>query len=98
MPAVARQNDQFKTGHPGDAVSKLTGPSSDVFADGIGVERQGDPSVPHRIQNGSQVSTHTVKISGGSSTVFVNGKPIARVGDSIDAGKISTGSSTVFAG
>lgn len=98
MPAVARQNDQFRTGHAGDSVSSLTSPSTDVFANGIGVERKGDPSAPHWIKNGRRWSIHTVNITGGSSTVFVNGKPIARVGDSIDNGAITKGSDDVFAG
>lgn len=98
MPAVARQNDSFKTGHGCTTVSKITGPSSDVFANGIGVERKGDPSVVHTINSGKKCRPHQVNIKSGSSTVFVNGKPIARVGDSIDNGSISSGSPTVFAG
>lgn len=94
MPAVARQFDPFKTGHRSVPLSKITGPSSDVFANGLGVERRGDPSIRHQIGS----SAHIVNISGGSSTVFVNNKPIARVGDSIDAGAISAGSPDVFAG
>lgn len=98
MPKVARQNDQFKTGHGCATTSTVTGPSTDVFANGRGVERQGDPSVVHSIKRGSKCKPHTVNISGGSSTVFVNGKPIARVGDAIDSGSITTGSDNVFAG
>lgn len=89
MPPVARQNDQFNTGHRSPPQSSLTGPSQDVFANGLGVERQGDPSVPHR---------HVVNIVSGSDTVFVNSKPIARVGDKIDSGTIIQGSPDVFAG
>ena len=96
MPAVARQNDTFSTGHGCTPVSQLTGPSSDVFANGRGVERKGDPSVVH--SEGRKCRPHTVNISGGSGTVFVNGKPIARVGDSIDQGAINAGSENVFAG
>ncbi len=98
MPKVARQNDQFKTGHGCATTSTVTGPSTDVFANGRGVERKGDPSVVHSIKRGSKCKPHTVNISGGSSTVFVNGKPIARVGDAIDNGSITTGSDNVFAG
>lgn len=94
MPAVARLNDPFKTGHPSVPVSKITKPSTDVFANNLGVERRGDPSVLHQVGRG----THIVNITGGSSTVFVNNKPIARVGDSIDKGAISSGSPNVFAG
>jgi len=98
MPAVARQGDSFSTGHGCTGQSTITGPSGNVFADGRGVERRGDPSVPHTIKSGRSCVNHTVRISSGSGTVFVNGRPIARVGDSIDAGSITSGSSTVFAG
>lgn len=98
MPAVARQNDSFKTGHGCSGTSQVTGPSTDVFANGLGVERRGDPSVVHSIRRGRKCKTHTVNIAGGSSTVFVNGRPIARVGDAIDSGSITSGSPDVFAG
>lgn len=98
MPAVARQNDSFSTGHPCTGVSALTGPSSDVFVNGRGVERRGDPSVTHTIKIGKRCVPHVVPITGGSSTVFVNGRPIARVNDSIDRGAIISGSGDVFAG
>ena len=98
MPAVARQNDRFKTGHKCTTVSTVTGPSTDVFANGRGVERKGDPSVVHSIRRGSKCKPHKVNIKGGSSTVFVNGSPIARVGDAIDKGSIISGSNNVFAG
>lgn len=100
MPQVARQNDRFSTGHGCDRTSTVTGPSSNVFANGRGVERKGDPSVVHLINSGrrGRCQPHTVNIAGGSSTVFVNGKPIARVGDSIDSGAITSGSDNVFAG
>jgi uncharacterized Zn-binding protein involved in type VI secretion len=98
MPAVARQTDSFNTGHPCVSTSQLTGPSTDVFANGLGVERQGDPSVVHPHKVGKYCVSHTVTITGGSSTVFVNGKPIARVGDAIDLGSITGGSGDVFAG
>lgn len=96
MPAVARQNDTFNTGHRCTSVSQITGPSTDVFANGRGVERKGDPSVVHG--DGRRCKPHTVNISSGSGTVFVNGRPIARVGDSIDSGAIKSGSENVFAG
>jgi uncharacterized Zn-binding protein involved in type VI secretion len=100
MPKVARQSDQFRTGHGCNTISTVTGPSTNVFANGRGVERKGDPSVVHLINSGKKgkCQPHSVKIAAGSSTVFVNGKPIARVGDSIDSGAITTGSNDVFAG
>jgi uncharacterized Zn-binding protein involved in type VI secretion len=98
MPAVARQNDSFSTGHGCTVTSTITGPSTDVFANGRGVERKGDPSVQHTIKSGRRCVPHTVNIASGSGTVYVNGKPIARIGDSIDAGSITSGSADVFAG
>ena len=98
MPAVARRGDRFNTGHKCTVTSTITGPSRDVFANGRGVERRGDPSVVHTIKIGKKCKPHSVNISGGSSTVFVNGRPIARVGDSIDNGSITSGSNNVFAG
>jgi uncharacterized Zn-binding protein involved in type VI secretion len=98
MPAVARQTDPFSTGHGCTPISQITGPSTDVFANGLGVERRGDPSVVHSTRSGRRCVPHTVPITGGSLTVFVNGKPIARVGDAIDAGSITAGSPDVFAG
>lgn len=98
MQAVARQGDNFSTGHGCTGVSSVTGPSQNVFANDIGVERKGDPSVSHTIKVGRKCVGHVVNIIGGSGTVFVNDRPIARVGDAIDAGQIITGSSTVFAG
>jgi uncharacterized Zn-binding protein involved in type VI secretion len=100
MPAVARRGDRFNTGHKCTVTSTITGPSRDVFANGRGVERRGDPSVVHTINSGRRGSCqpHTVNILNGSSTVFVNGRPIARVGDSIDNGSITSGSNNVFAG
>jgi uncharacterized Zn-binding protein involved in type VI secretion len=98
MPSVARQGDNFRTGHKCTGTSTVTGPSSNVFANGRGIERKGDPSVVHTIKRGKKCKPHSVNIASGSSTVFVNGKPIARVGDSIDSGSITSGSNNVFAG
>ena len=98
MPSVARISDSIATGHGCDGTTTLTGPSGDVFVNGLGVERQGDPTVVHRLTGTGCSVTHTAVVNSGSGTVFVNGKPIARVGDSADAGAITSGSPTVFAG
>ena len=98
MPAVARIGDPFDTGHECDAVSSIAGGSGDVFANGIGVLRVGDPSEVHEILEGGICVPHTAAIAGGSATVFVNGIPCARIGDPIDAGAITGGSPNVFAG
>jgi uncharacterized Zn-binding protein involved in type VI secretion len=98
MPAVARIGDSIATGHGCDGTTTLTGPSGNVFADGLGVERAGDPTVVHALTGRGCSISHTAAINAGSGTVFVNGSPIARVGDSADAGSITSGSPSVFAG
>jgi uncharacterized Zn-binding protein involved in type VI secretion len=98
MPAVARIGDSIATGHGCDGSTTLTGPSGNVFVNGLGVERQGDPTVVHRLTGRNCSVSHTAAVNAGSGSVFVNGKPIARVGDSADAGSITSGSATVFAG
>lgn len=98
MPPVARYADSFRTGHGCTPISTITAPSTDVIANGRGVERRGDPSVPHTVNRGSSCVPHVVKITGGSSTVIVNGRRCARIGDSIDAGAIISGSPDVIAG
>ena len=98
MPSVARIGDPFATGHPCDGASTIAGGSVNVFANGIGVSRRGDPSASHTRLVGKLCLPHTVPITGGSTTVFVNGISIARVGDAIDAGAITGGSPDVFAG
>jgi uncharacterized Zn-binding protein involved in type VI secretion len=97
MPPVARNGDPTTTGHGCDATTTVTGPSGDVFANNLGVERQGDPTVVHRLTGKDCSVTHTAAINVGSGNVFVNGKPIARVGDSTDGGAITAGSPNVFA-
>ncbi len=97
MPAVARNGDPTTTGHGCDGTTTVTGPSSNVFANNIGVERQGDPTSPHTINSGKNCVPHPAVINVGSGNVFVNGIPIARVGDSTDGGAITAGSPTVFA-
>ncbi len=98
MPAIARIGDSISTGHGCDGTTTLTGPSGDVFVNGLGVERQGDPTVVHRLTGTGCSVSHTAAVNSGSGSVFVNVKPIARVGDSADAGAITSGSGSVFAG
>jgi len=97
MPAIARIGDSISTGHGCDGSTTLTGPSGNVFANGLGVERQGDPTVVHRLTSRNCSVSNAAAVNAGSGNVFVNNKPIARVGDSADAGSITSGSSTVFA-
>ena len=101
MPAVARFGDASSTGHGCSATTTLAGPSTNVFCNGEGVERKGDPTAGHTIPNSATPPVcipHAAKVNVGSGTVFVNGEPIARVDDSCDSGVITTGSSNVFAG
>ena len=102
MPAVTRDGDATTTGHGCHTTTTVTGPSTNVFCNSKGVERKGDPTAAHTIENSATppacVSHLGAVINAGSSTVFVNGKAIARVEDSCDSGQITEGSSTVFAG
>ena len=98
MPGVTRDGDATTTGHGCDATTTVTGPSTDVFCNSLGVERKTDPTASHDITSGLECVAHTSSISTGSSTVFVNGKSIARITDTCDAGAITGGSTNVFAG
>ena len=53
MPAIARNGDPTTTGHGWDATTTVTGPSGNVFANNIGVERKGDPTSAHTILSGN---------------------------------------------
>ena len=102
MPAVTRDGDATTTGHGCHTTTTVEGPSTNVFCNTKGVERKGDPTAAHTIENSATppvcVSHLGAVINAGSSTVFVNGKAIARVEDSCDGGNITEGSSNVFAG
>lgn len=92
MPGVVRLAD-FCSGHTNAIPRPCTSASNDVFANGIGVNRQGDTWLPH----GHPV--HGGITAGGSSTVFANGLPVARIGDAINCGSTcAQGSEDVFAG
>jgi len=97
MPAVARIGDSIATGHGCDGSTTLTGPSSNVFANSLGIERRGDPTVVHAVSGRGCSVSHTASVNVGSGNVFVNSEPIARIGDSADAGSITSGSPSVFA-
>ena len=96
MPAVARNGDSTTTGHDCDASTTVVKPSTNVYANGLGVERKGDPTADHNI--GAACDPHSAVINAGSGSVFVNIRPIARIGDSTDSGAIDSGSPNVFAG
>ena len=95
MPAVTRIGDADVTHCRGR--TRAAG-SSNVFANGIGVSRQGDNNTTHLLP-GVPCPAHAAPIASGSGTVFVNGKGCGRVGDSISAcTSVAAGSSNVFAG
>ena len=72
--------------------------SSNVFANGIGVSRQGDNNTGHLLP-GAPCPSHAAPITTDSTTVFVNGKGCGRVGDGITScTSVAAGSSDVFAG
>ena len=98
MPGVTRDGDATTTGHGCDTTTTVTGPSTDVFCNSLGVERKTDPTASHEIIAGLGCVAHTSSISAGSGTVFVNSKSIARITDACDAGAITGGSTNVFAG
>lgn len=101
MPAVARQGDSISTGHPCTGVTTLTSPTGGVFnvyANGLGIECLGNPTVSHTILVGDACVPHVEVIKSASSSVFIGGIAVARVGDAADAGQIISGSPDVYAG
>ena len=95
MPAVTRIGDADVTHCSG--MTRAAG-SGNVFANGIGVSRQGDVNTTHLLP-GAPCPSHAAVISSGSGTVKVNGKGCGRVGDGITAcTSVAAGSSNVFAG
>tara|TARA_X000001316_G_C921787_1_gene36365 strand:+ start:2608 stop:2913 length:306 start_codon:yes stop_codon:yes gene_type:complete len=100
MPAVTRIGDKdVKHCTP----MTRQGGSSDVFANGIGISRQGDNNTVHNgpghTPSHPSCTAHAAPIAKGSSTVFVNGKGCGRVGDAISGcTAVAQGSPNVFAG
>ena len=95
MPAVTRIGDADVTHCTG--MTRAVG-SGNVFANGIGVSRQGDDNTTHLLP-GVPCPPPAAPIAAGSSTVFVNGKGCGRVGDGISGcTSVAAGSPNVFAG
>lgn len=95
MPAVVRFRDVC-SGHADFPPRDNIEASSNVFANSLGVHRQGDYWNVHC--NPVPVC-HSGFTTSGSSSVFVNSKPIARIGDDISCGSTcAQGSPNVFAG
>lgn len=94
MPAVTRIGDA-DVAHCSGMV-RAAG-SSTVFANGIGISRQGDNNTGH-VLPGSPCPGHAAPISMGSSTVFLDkGTPMGRVSDPTCT-SVGAGSPNVFAG
>jgi len=96
MPAVSRIGDSVTTNHGCDGSTTMAQGSGDVFANTIGVVRQGDNDNVHAYGGRNCSARHQVALSAGSPTVFVNGKALGRVGDGSET--LASGSSNVFAG
>lgn len=88
-----------------ETTQKTNEGSSKVFAEGVGVVREGDAMKSHPDGNPctSSAINHAPTLSTFSSKVFVEGRGIGRVDDKYNSDEhydhtISTGSSKVFAG
>ena len=97
MPAVTRIGEADVAHCSG--MTRAVG-SGNVFANGIGISRQGDVNTVHKKPPAAPVCpSHSAPIASGSSTVFVNGKGCGRVGDGISGcTSVAAGSGNVFAG
>jgi uncharacterized Zn-binding protein involved in type VI secretion len=75
-----------------------SGKSGNVFANGIGISREGDNNTTHLLP-GAPCPEHAAPIASGSSTVKINGVGCGRVGDAISGCTfVAAGSPDVFAG
>ena len=74
--------------------------SSNVFANGIGISRQGDNNTTHLLPPDlPPCDSHSAGITTGSTTVFTNNKGTGRTGDAISGcTACGDGSTNVFAG
>ena len=96
MPAVTRIGDPDVPHCSG--MVRAQG-SSNVYANGISISRQGDINTSHKLPTATPCPSHTAPIATGSGSVFVNGKGIGRVGDSLSGcTMVAGGSPNVFAG
>ena len=81
MPGVTRDGDATTTGHGCDATTTVTGPSTDVFCNSLGVERKTDPAAAHTIPNEADPPVciaHSATITEGSSTCLLYTSPSPR--------------------
>jgi uncharacterized Zn-binding protein involved in type VI secretion len=97
MPNVCRKNDPLTTGHICAATTILDTPAQGtVYANGILVARETDPTVAHPFPPSPPCAPHVAVVNKGSLNVFVVGLPVARVTDSTDAGAMTAGSPNVY--
>ncbi len=96
MPAVTREGDADVT-HCSGMVRDEHSP--DVFANTIGISRQGDNNTVHLLPPPVPVcASHAAPITTGSPNVFVNNLGCGRVGDALTAcTSVAAGSPNVFA-
>jgi len=96
MPAVTREGDA-DVSHCSAMFRE--GKSPDVFANLIGVSRQGDNNTDHLLPPPIPTCpNHVAPITTGSPNVFVNDLGCGRVGDAITAcTSVAAGSPNVFA-
>jgi uncharacterized Zn-binding protein involved in type VI secretion len=98
MPKVCRKDDSLTTGHICAATTILDTPKQGtVYANGILIARETDPTVSHPFPPSPPCAPHVAVVNKGSPNVFVVGLPVARVTDSTDAGEMTSGSPTVYA-
>ena len=97
MPAVTRIGDADVAHCSG--MTRAAG-SSKVFADGIGISRQGDNNTSHLLPpNVPPCAAHAAPIASGSSKVKIDTKGCGRIGDGISGcTSVAAGSPNVFAG
>lgn len=95
MPKATRLGDA-NTGHDACPPVPLIGASLNVFINGKGAGRVGDPYSSH----GCKVHpSHVGTIAAGSASVFINGIPAGRIGDPVSCGgSAAQGSPNVFIG
>lgn len=86
---VIRLGSDLTTGHDGYFPVVATGASGNVFVNGKGVVRDGDPYQPHWKKKKPPHIGHAI----GGATVFVNGKPAQRAGDGNDCGDTASNGS-----
>lgn len=95
MPAITRIGDADVPHCSG--MTRAVG-SGNVFANGIGISRQGDNNTGHLLPP-APCPGHSAPIAVGSTTVFVNGKGCGRIGDAISGcTSVAAGSGDCFAG